>query len=139
MIDEPRILIRHIIEATCQETNVPETLLLSQRRQRTYTWPRQIAMTVAARIGRSLPEVGRHFGRDHTTVLHAIRKVEAAGDRAERLMAAIDERARRIAMREASEVTRWVTMPANNNAPLEPAKPSEPRRQFEWAWSPATG
>jgi chromosomal replication initiator protein len=41
-------------------------------------WPRQIGMWLAKQLtARSLPEIGRRFGnRDHTTVLHAIRKIE---------------------------------------------------------------
>jgi chromosomal replication initiator protein len=52
--------------------------LLSQRRHRSVVWPRQIGMYLAKNLtSRSLPEIGRRFGnRDHTTVLHAIRKVE---------------------------------------------------------------
>jgi chromosomal replication initiator protein len=52
--------------------------LLSQRRHRSVVWPRQIGMYLAKHLtARSLPEIGRRFGnRDHTTVLHAIRKIE---------------------------------------------------------------
>ena len=39
--------------------------------------PRQIAMYLAKQLtSRSLPEIGRKFDRDHTTVMHAVRKVE---------------------------------------------------------------
>jgi chromosomal replication initiator protein len=49
--------------------------LLSARRSRDVVRPRQIAMFLAkALTSRSLPEIGRRFGgRDHTTVLHAVR------------------------------------------------------------------
>ena len=52
--------------------------LLSQRRHRSVVWPRQVGMYLAKQLtARSLPEIGRRFGnRDHTTVLHAIRKIE---------------------------------------------------------------
>ncbi|MGB5259088.1 MAG: chromosomal replication initiator protein DnaA [Gammaproteobacteria bacterium] len=51
--------------------------LLSARRSRTITRPRQIAMALAKELTtHSLPEIGKAFGgRDHTTVLHACRKV----------------------------------------------------------------
>jgi len=51
--------------------------LLSPRRTRTITRPRQIAMALAKELTtHSLPEIGDAFGgRDHTTVLHACRKV----------------------------------------------------------------
>lgn len=53
--------------------------LLSSRRNRSITRPRQIAMSLAKALTRhSLPEIGNAFGgRDHTTVLHACRKVES--------------------------------------------------------------
>ena len=52
--------------------------LLSNRRTRTIVKPRQVAMYLAKMLTpRSLPEIGRRFGgRDHTTVLHAVRKIE---------------------------------------------------------------
>ena len=47
------------------------------RRARTVARPRQIAMYLAKQLtSRSLPEIGRKFDRDHTTVMHAVRKVE---------------------------------------------------------------
>jgi chromosomal replication initiator protein len=57
---------------------VSKTELLSNRRTRTIVKPRQIAMYLAkVMTPRSLPEIGRRFGgRDHTTVLHAVRKIE---------------------------------------------------------------
>lgn len=52
--------------------------LLSERRSRDVARPRQIAMYLAKKLTpRSLPEIGRRFGnRDHTTVMHAVKKVE---------------------------------------------------------------
>ncbi len=52
--------------------------ILSSRRTATVVRPRQIAMYLAKSLTlRSLPEIGRRFGgRDHTTVLHAVRKIE---------------------------------------------------------------
>jgi len=51
--------------------------LLSARRSRSITRPRQIAMSLAKELtNHSLPEIGDAFGgRDHTTVLHACKKV----------------------------------------------------------------
>ena len=50
----------------------------SPRRARAVARPRQVAMYLAKHLtSRSLPEIGRKFGgRDHTTVMHAIRKIE---------------------------------------------------------------
>ena len=51
---------------------------MSSRRTANVVRPRQIAMYLAKTLTlRSLPEIGRRFGgRDHTTVLHAVRKIE---------------------------------------------------------------
>jgi chromosomal replication initiator protein len=53
--------------------------LLSAKRTRSIARPRQVAMTLAKELTKhSLPEIGRAFGgRDHSTVIHATRKVEA--------------------------------------------------------------
>lgn len=53
--------------------------MLSERRTANVVRPRQVAMYLAKTMTlRSLPEIGRRFGgRDHTTVLHAVRKMEA--------------------------------------------------------------
>ena len=57
----------------------------SARRARAVARPRQVAMWLCKQLTpRSLPEIGRKFGgRDHTTVMHAVRKIEElrAGDR----------------------------------------------------------
>ncbi len=51
--------------------------LMSPKRTRSIAWPRQVAMALSKELTNlSLPEIGRAFGgRDHTTVLHAVRKV----------------------------------------------------------------
>ena len=51
--------------------------MLSQRRSRPLARPRQIAMYLAKKLTtRSLPEIGRKFAnRDHTTVIHAVKKI----------------------------------------------------------------
>ena len=58
--------------------NISLNEMLSQRRSRPLARPRQIAMYLAKSItSRSLPEIGRKFGgRDHTTVMHAVKKIE---------------------------------------------------------------
>ena len=57
--------------------NVSRADILSSRRTATVVRPRQIAMYLSKLLTpRSLPEIGRRFGgRDHTTVLHAVRKI----------------------------------------------------------------
>lgn len=79
-----RIRIEEIQRIVARHYNVSKQDLLSNRRTRTIVKPRQVAMYLAKMLTlRSLPEIGRRFGgRDHTTVLHAVRKVEdmAGGD-----------------------------------------------------------
>ncbi|WP_421725228.1 chromosomal replication initiator protein DnaA [Bauldia sp.] len=83
---EPRrVRIEEIQVVVARHYNVSKADLLSSRRTRTIVRPRQIAMYLAKVLTpRSLPEIGRRFGgRDHTTVLHAVRKIEGmmAGDK----------------------------------------------------------
>ncbi len=86
-IREPRrIRIEDIQKVVASHFNVSKHDLLSARRTRAIVRPRQIAMYLAKTMTpRSFPEIGKRFGgRDHTTVLHAVRKVEelAAADEA---------------------------------------------------------
>jgi chromosomal replication initiator protein len=73
-----RVRIEDIQRVVARHYNVSKTELLSNRRTRTIVKPRQVAMYLAkVMTPRSLPEIGRRFGgRDHTTVLHAVRKIE---------------------------------------------------------------
>ncbi|WP_413814190.1 chromosomal replication initiator protein DnaA [Aureimonas sp. Leaf427] len=75
---EKRVRIEDILKFVSRHYNVSKTDILSARRTRTIVRPRQIAMYLAKTMTpRSLPEIGRRFGgRDHTTVLHAVRKIE---------------------------------------------------------------
>ncbi len=78
-VGEPkRIRIEEIQRIVARHYNVSKQDLLSNRRTRTIVKPRQVAMYLAKMMTpRSLPEIGRRFGgRDHTTVLHAVRKIE---------------------------------------------------------------
>ncbi len=76
---EKRVRIEDILKFVSRHYNISRTDILSARRTRTIVRPRQIAMYLAKTMTpRSLPEIGRRFGgRDHTTVLHAVRKIEA--------------------------------------------------------------
>ena len=73
-----RVKIDDILRIISKHFGVSRGDILSQRRNRSIVWPRQIGMFLAKSLtARSLPEIGRRFGgRDHTTVLHAIRKIE---------------------------------------------------------------
>lgn len=77
-----RIRIEDIQRIVSRHYNVSRTELLSNRRTRTIVKPRQVAMYLSKVLTpRSLPEIGRRFGgRDHTTVLHAVRKIEGLSE-----------------------------------------------------------
>ena len=81
-----RVRIEDIQRIVARQYNVSRADLLSSRRTANVVRPRQVAMYLAKVLTlRSLPEIGRRFGgRDHTTVLHAVRKIEnlAGNDRA---------------------------------------------------------
>ncbi|HCU58434.1 MAG TPA: chromosomal replication initiator protein DnaA [Alphaproteobacteria bacterium] len=69
--------IDEIQKKVAEYFNISVKELQSSRRARTVARPRQIAMYLAKQLtSRSLPEIGRKFDRDHTTVMHAVRKVE---------------------------------------------------------------
>ena len=74
-----RVRIEEIQRIVARHYNVSRSDLLSSRRTANVVRPRQIAMYLAKTLTlRSLPEIGRRFGgRDHTTVLHAVRKIES--------------------------------------------------------------
>jgi len=73
-----RITIDEIQRKTAEHYNIKMPDMHSARRSRNVARPRQVAMYLAKQLtSRSLPEIGRKFGgRDHTTVMHAVRKIE---------------------------------------------------------------
>jgi len=73
-----RVRVEEILKLVSAHYNVTRADLLSSRRTASVVRPRQIAMYLSKTLTlRSLPEIGRRFGgRDHTTVLHAVRKIE---------------------------------------------------------------
>jgi chromosomal replication initiation ATPase DnaA len=74
-----RLTIERIQAAVCRFYQIPRVEILSARREAKIVRPRQVAMYLAKTLTvRSLPEIGRMFGgRDHTTILHAVRKIGA--------------------------------------------------------------
>ena len=75
---ERRVTIDEIQRRVAEYFNVKMGDMLSARRARSVARTRQIAMYLSKQLTtRSLPEIGRKFGgRDHTTVIHAVRKIE---------------------------------------------------------------
>ncbi len=64
--------------AICEHFSISPDELHSTNRTRRLAWPRQLAMYLARELtSESLPAIGRHFGRDHSTVLHAWKRTRA--------------------------------------------------------------
>ena len=77
-----RVTIDEIQKLVSRHFDLTPLDLVSARRARAIARPRQIAMYLAKRLTtRSLPEIGRKFGgRDHSTVIHAVRRIEELRD-----------------------------------------------------------
>src|SRR5207302_576225 len=76
--NDRRVYIEDIQKSVAEHFNVRIGDMHSPRRARAVARPRQVAMYLCKQLTtRSLPEIGRKFGgRDHTTVMHAVRKIE---------------------------------------------------------------
>jgi chromosomal replication initiator protein len=76
--NDRRVTIEEIQKKVSEHFNIRMTDMHSPRRARAIARPRQVAMYLAKQLtSRSLPEIGRKFGgRDHTTVMHAVKKVD---------------------------------------------------------------
>lgn len=69
--------VRRIQLAVAAEFHVPMRAMTTARRGSSVARPRQVAMYLSQRLtDYSLPQIGRRFHRDHTTVMHAVRAVE---------------------------------------------------------------
>ncbi|MGE0734352.1 MAG: chromosomal replication initiator protein DnaA [Alphaproteobacteria bacterium] len=76
--NDRHVTIEEIQKRVCEHYNLRMADMHTARRARAVARPRQVAMYLAKQLTvRSLPEIGRKFGgRDHTTVMHAVRKIE---------------------------------------------------------------
>ena len=75
---ERKVTIEEIQRQVAEHYNMRLSDMIGPKRHRNIARPRQVAMYLAKQLtSRSLPEIGRRFGgRDHTTVMHAVRRVE---------------------------------------------------------------
>lgn len=87
-----------ILGATAAHFSLSISELLSERRTSDVVRPRQIAMYLAKRLTlRSLPQIGLRLGkRDHTTILHGVRKIEAKLKTDPEIVNAVDAIKRRL-------------------------------------------
>ncbi len=76
--NDRKVTIEEIQKRVAEHYNIRLSEMYSARRARAVARPRQVAMYLSKQLtARSLPEIGRKFGgRDHTTVMHAVRKVD---------------------------------------------------------------
>ncbi len=73
-----KVTVEEIQRRVSEHYNIRLSEMIGPKRIRTYARPRQMAMYLAKHMtSRSLPEIGRRFGgRDHTTVMHGVRRIE---------------------------------------------------------------
>ena len=76
--NDQRLTVEEIQRKVAEYFNIKMSDMVSNRRMQNIARPRQIAMYIAKKLtSKSLPEIGRKFGgRDHTTILHAVRKIQ---------------------------------------------------------------
>ncbi|MDS9465957.1 chromosomal replication initiator protein DnaA [Paracoccus sp. MBLB3053] len=76
--NDRKVSIEEIQRKVAEHYNIRLADMIGPKRVRTVARPRQIAMYLAKQMtSRSLPEIGRRFGgRDHTTIMHGVRKIE---------------------------------------------------------------
>ena len=99
--------IRRIQDLTCEVFEVSHTDLLSQRRHKRITIPRQFAMFLCMELTQaSLVKIGQSFHRDHTTVMHAVKRVQEYVNRSSRYASLCNQiKERFLVMQEAENET----------------------------------
>lgn len=87
------VTVEKIQRAVCARFGIKRSDMLSVRRTKDLVVPRQVAMYLAKTLTlKSLPEIGRRFcGKDHTTVLHAVRKMQALVNRDDTIRSVVDD------------------------------------------------
>lgn len=87
-----RVTVEEIQRKVAEHYNIRLSDMIGPKRMRTIVRPRQIAMYLAKELtSRSLPDIGRRFGgRDHTTIMHGVRKVEELRDHDSKMSEDID-------------------------------------------------
>lgn len=89
---EPQINLYEILEEVSHYFKIKMADLLSQTRQQKIVLPRQVAMYLSKKLTQnSLQEIGTFFGRDHTTILHAIDKIEIIRKKNSAINSALDD------------------------------------------------
>jgi len=73
-----KVTVEEIQRKVAEHFNIRMSDMIGPKRQRSIARPRQVAMYLSKTLTtRSLPDIGRRFGgRDHTTVMHGVRRIE---------------------------------------------------------------
>lgn len=77
LLNRQKRLMARIVHECAAESGVPAQDIMGRSQKAKVAHARHVAMFLIHRKGHSLSEIGRFFGRDHTTVMAAVRKVEA--------------------------------------------------------------
>ena len=75
-----KIVFENALITVCQQYNVDPDLVKSQTRKREIVLPRQIIMYKLHKLGLGYADIGKLFGKDHTTILHSVRKIKEQKD-----------------------------------------------------------
>lgn len=142
-----RITVEAIQIAVAEEFGIPVRAMQSARRGRSWSHPRQAAMYLACNLtAHSLPAIGGFFGgRDHTTVIHALKAVASRRERFPELdqcLARLEEKLRAASPAPASRGAQAIMVPdrsvearlAKLEALLRPAtahRPAEPGHELQ--------
>ena len=96
--NDRRVTIEEIQKAVIEHYAIRMADMTSARRSRSIARPRQVAMYLAKQLTpRSLPEIGKRFGgRDHTTVMHAVRQIEKLAQEDSQIATDLDVLKRRL-------------------------------------------
>jgi len=92
LLESQDISLEAVIDAVCRHFGIRVSEIKSKKRSSSILKPRQAAMYLARKVTQaSLPEIGKVFGgKDHTTVMHAVRVVEKMLEKDEKLKGAIE-------------------------------------------------
>ncbi|MDY7017866.1 MAG: chromosomal replication initiator protein DnaA [Nitrospirota bacterium] len=92
LLESQDISLEAVIDAVCRHFGIRVSEIKSKKRSSSILKPRQAAMYLARKVTQaSLPEIGKIFGgKDHTTVMHAVRVVEKMIEKDEKLKGAIE-------------------------------------------------
>ncbi|BDP40032.1 chromosomal replication initiator protein DnaA [Deinococcus aetherius] len=102
---EVKIEMMDVLRQVASHFNLPPDVIRGSGRVREVVVPRQVAMYLVRELtSHSLPEIGQFFGRDHSTVMHAVSKVTEQLGKDEELTAALDTLRRQIKGVEDEEI-----------------------------------